>query len=837
MRRLFIAEKPSLALAIASQLPGELVKRHGFYEVGDDVVTYSRGHALEQFMPEDYDPALKTWAFATLPMIPPAWKLAVKPDMAEQVKTIASLLKQGPQEVVNAGDPDREGQLLIDELLLFLGNRLPVRRVLVNDPNPKPVQAALARMQDNREQQFKGWYESALARSRFDWLFGLNLTRAFTIAAREKGYEGLLPVGRVQTPTLALVVARDLQIETFKPAPYFAISAVFEHANGTFKAAWKPAEEQPGLDDAGRLIDRQIAEALTAKIQGKPATVTHYEKAPKKEGAPLPFSLSALQMAANRKYGMSAQDVLNVAQTLYDAKLLTYPRSDCPYLSDEQHELAPDVLAAVQANKPELAGAIAKCNTAQKSRAYDSGKVTAHHGIVPTEARADLSRLSQEQRNIYDMVTRVYLAQFLPAREYLQTTLELQCEGETFATGGTTETAPGWRVVYTDDDADEEPSADAAQRLPAMAQGDALKCTQAQAESKQTKPPKRYTEATLMAAMVNIHKHVDDPQARARLKEGQGIGTEATRAGIIDELRNRTFLQHPKERSKELVSSTAARALIAALPPAARSAALTGICEQALDLVEQGKLSADAFIERNMALINKLIDTAKAGQINVPVTPKIACPKCGTGHLRRLKGSKGIFWACSGWSQEPKSCDAIYQDARGKPDFEAAKTYPCPACSTGKLHKRKGTNGAFWSCSNWNTEPKCSATFPDGKGKPDFEAAKTYPCPTCGTGQLRKREGKNGPFWSCSNWNTEPKCSATFPDGKGKPDFEPPKVHQCPKCNTGQLRKINGRNGVFWSCSNWNQEPKCDATFNDVGGRPSKAPQAPKKPTARRPSK
>lgn len=788
MRRLFIAEKPSLALAIASQLPGELVKRNGFYEVGEDVVTYSRGHALEQCMPEDYDPALKTWAFDTLPMIPDTWKLTIKPDMAEQVKTIASLLKQGPQEVVNAGDPDREGQLLIDELLLFLGNRMPVRRVLVNDANPKPVQAALARMQDNREQQFKGWYESALARSRFDWLFGLNLTRAFTIAAREKGYEGLMPVGRVQTPTLALVVARDLQIETFKPAPYFTISAAFEHANGTFKAAWKPAEEQPGIDDAGLLIDRQIAEALTAKIQGKPANLVHYEKAPKKEGAPLPFNLSALQMAAGRKYGMSALEVLNVAQTLYDPplKLLTYPRSDCPYLSDEQHELAPDVLAAVQANKPELAGAIAKCNTAQKSRAYDSGKVTAHHAIVPTEARADLSKLTQEQRNIYDMVTRVYLAQFLPAREYLQTTLELQCEGETFATGGTTETAPGWRVIYTDDDADEEPSADVNQRLPAMAQGDGLKCTQAQAESKQTKPPKRFTDPSLLAAMVNIHKHVDDPQARARLKEGKGIGTDATRAGIVEELKNRGFLQRPKERSSELVSSAAARSLIAALPPAARSAALTGICEQALDLVEEGKLSADAFIERNMALINKLIDTAKAGQINVPVMPKIACPKCGTGHLRRLKGSKGIFWACSGWSQEPKSCDAIYQDARGKPDFEAAKTYPCP---------------------------------------------------TCGTGQLRKREGKNGAFWSCSNWNQEPKCSATFPDGKGKPDFAPPKVHQCPKCNTGQLRKINGRNGVFWSCSNWNQEPKCDATFNDVGGRPSKAPQAPKKPTARRPGK
>ena len=670
--RLFIAEKPSLAAAIASGLPGTPTKSRTHIKVGDnDVVTWCVGHILEQFMPEDYDPALKQWRAESLPIAPVQWKLKIKDGMQDQVKAIEDLLKKA-DIVVNAGDPDREGQLLVDEVLLYLGNRKPVQRVLVSDYNEVPLKKALASIQSNDAAQFRGWYESALARSRFDWLFGLNLTRAYTLAARRIGYAGVLSVGRVQTPTLGLVVARDLAIENFKPIPFYTLTATVQHSNGAFAANWRAKPGQAGLDDEGRLIDAATAQTLAARLTGKPARIEKYEKKPANENAPLPFSLSSLQMAANDRYSLTAQQVLDICQSLYEThKLTTYPRTDCNYLSEAQHADAADIISVVTANLPELAAVAKKADTSRKSPAFNDGKVTAHHAIVPTSRRMDASALADNERKVYDMIVRTYLAQFFPPSQFLKTDIEIDIDGEKFTAKGKTPVSAGWREIYAQPEPEDESSdsgENEKQALPAMNQGDAAQCKQCVANNRKTTPPQRFTEKLLLAAMVDIHKYVDDPAAKARLKEGQGIGTEATRAGIIEELKKRGFIGPLKAGSKQIASTPAGRGLIAALPEHAKNPALTGICEQALDMVAAGRLSGDDFIARNMQLITKLVTDASTATLNVPVAPTFSCPKCKTGQLRKRNGKNGAFWSCSNWNAEPK-CDATYDDFRGKPNF------------------------------------------------------------------------------------------------------------------------------------------------------------------------
>lgn len=689
--RLFIAEKPSLAAAIASQLPGASNKTRTHFMVGNDAVTWCVGHVLEQFMPEDYDPAFKQWSVDVLPIAPTQWKLKIKDGFQGQVKAIADLLKKA-DVVVNAGDPDREGQLLIDELLLYLGNRKPVQRVLIPDPNPVPVRKALAAIEDNNAQKFRGWYDSALARSRFDWLFGLNLTRAYTLAARRIGYDGVLSVGRVQTPTLGLIVGRDLAIEGFKPIPFFKLTAQVQHANGVFTANWRPRPDQAGRDGEGRLIDAAIAQGLATRLTGKPVSIVRYEKKPGNEHPPLPFSLASLQMAANDRYGLGAQQVLDICQALYEThKLTTYPRTDCNFLSEAQHADAAEIIGVVTANMPELAAVAKKADVNRKSSAYNDAKITAHHAIVPTSRRADASALKDDERKVYDMIVRAYLAQFFPPSQFLSTDIEVSIDGEKFAAKGKTPVSPGWREIYAvpevsadeksgDDDGDDK------QALPAMSQGDPAQCKHCTANARATTPPPRFTEKLLLAAMIDIQKYVTDPAAKARLKEGDGIGTSATRAGIIEELKKRLFIGAPKAGSKQLISTAAGRALIAALPEHAKSPALTGICEQALDMVAAGRLSCDDFIARNMQLITKLVTDANTATLNVPVAPKVPCPDCKTGQLKQRKGKNGAFWSCTNWNAEPK-CTAAYDDFRGKPNFN-------PKPKGGFAAKKSGTKKA-----------------------------------------------------------------------------------------------------------------------------------------------
>lgn len=660
--RLFIAEKPSVAKALAEHL-GNPRRGDGCLDCGSNVVTWCFGHILEQAPPEAYGEQFKRWEFDSLPIVPEAWKLTPKEDAAKQLAAIGQLLDRA-DEIVHAGDPDREGQLLVDEVLEHFANRKPVRRIWLAALDAGSITKAMAGLRPNSE--FQGLKAAAEARSRADWLVGMNLTRAYTIVGRKSGHDGVLSVGRVQTPTLALVVKRDLEIEGFKAKTYFSPVATVAHANGSFAATWQAPEGAAGLDDEGRLTDGAAAKALLAKLQGQPATIAACETKRCQEKAPLPWSLSAIQKAASAKYGMGAQAVLDACQSLYEThKLASYPRTDCPYLPQSQHGNAARILAALPQEYRELA---AGADTSLKSPAYDDAKITAHHGIVPTGESTAGKSLTQDEARIFDLIVRAFIAQFYPAHEYDQTSVKVTIARETFTAAGRVEIAPGWRQVFTLDEENEGDESSEAPKLPSMRAGDPVRIEGLRLDEKRTKAPARFTDGSLIAAMTTVHKLVDDPKLKAMLKETAGIGTEATRAGIIETLLARGFIV---KKGKQLISTPSGRSLIAALPPLVCDPGLTGLFEQALEDIVSGSVSAEAFLTRQVALVTKLVNEASNSTVNISGEVH-KCPECSKP-LRRIKGGKGFFWGCSGKND---GCKFTCDDTSGKPDFKGKKSGP-----------------------------------------------------------------------------------------------------------------------------------------------------------------
>jgi DNA topoisomerase-3 len=624
--RLFIAEKPSLGRAIAQFLSGPRKNGDGFIQCGDDIVTWCIGHLLELMPPEHYlsktlqnEKGKIPWEKMPLPIIPEVWEFNAKKETGSQLRVIQKLLKDA-SSIVHAGDPDREGQQIVDSVLRHFGNRKPVKRIWLAALDEVSVKRALATLKDNTE--YANLQLAAESRSKADWLVGMNLTISYSVAAGRSGYRGVLSVGRVQTPTLALIVKRDLEILNFRPKDYFVVKGKFNHANGAFWATWKPKEGTDGLDEEGRLLDRRIADALTAKVKGKPGQIAHFETKDGKQAPPLPFSLSSLQIAASARYGLSAQDVLNACQGLYERhKLTTYPRTDCDFLPESQLGDAPAILKAVASNNPNLGQIIQGANTKIKGKAWDDKKITAHHAIIPTGQQASLSALTPAEAKIYEMICKQFIAQFYPDRTFKDVKVEVECAGERFAAGQTT-THPGWKVVFgaADEDPDEEVDAkntknEPPQKLPAMNRGDDAPNTDVAVDSKKTQPPKPYNDGTLIKAMTNIHQHVEKPEVKKILKETAGIGTEATRAAIIETLLKRGFIE---KKGKNLISTSNGRAFIKALPDEVTDPGLTGLFEQALGGIEHGRVTPDKFMGSLTNFVQRLTEKAKVAEISMP---------------------------------------------------------------------------------------------------------------------------------------------------------------------------------------------------------------------------
>ena len=441
-----IAEKPELARAIAEGLGGG-ARQDGFIDCGRHYVTWAIGHMLELVDPQD------PWNMAALPISFIPWEKRPVAKTSAQLRTIGKLLKSA-RSVIHAGDPDDEGQLIVDEILQWAGSRLPVQRLLINDNNLKVVQRALASMRDNRE--FAGLSASAEARSVGDLLYGVNMTRAYTLAAQARGFQGVLSVGRVQTPILGLVVRRDRDFEAHTKSYYYTVSGQFSFAGLTFPARYQIGEGDP-VDEQRRLIDRNFATAVAGTVQGQPARIASAKTTAKEAAPPLPYNLLKLQTDAARKFGYKPNQVKDITQALREKhRLITYNRSDSEYLSDEQHADAPGVLAAVAATVPMLAAIAQRADPAIKSRAFNSQKVSAHHAIIPTEATADFAALTEPEQRIYMLIARAYVAQFWPANQYDQTEIEIEVAGHAFAARGKVVTKPGWTVLYKNDVGNED---------------------------------------------------------------------------------------------------------------------------------------------------------------------------------------------------------------------------------------------------------------------------------------------------------------------------------------------------------------------------------------------
>ncbi|MGL5027119.1 MAG: DNA topoisomerase III [Shewanella oncorhynchi] len=628
---LYIAEKPSLGRAIADVLPKPHKKGDGFIEAANgDCVSWCVGHLLEQAEPDAYNPEFKAWKFEHLPIVPDKWQLKPKAATRSQLTVLKRLVKQA-NTLVNAGDPDREGQLLVDEVIAYLGvtgDKLhQTQRLLISDLNPQAVKRALTQLRSNRE--FIPLSTSALARSRADWLYGMNMTRAYTIQGKKVGYQGVLSVGRVQTPLLGLVVRRDEEIAHFQSKPFYEVLAhLATEKQETFSAKWQPSEAcQPYMDEEGRVLVRGLAQNVVSRISDKPALVTQLVAKDKKQNPPLPYSLSALQIDAAKRFGMSAKDVLDTCQSLYERhKLITYPRSDSRYLPVEQHNLAPSVLKAISDGAAELLQGADAPDPRLKSKAWDDKKVDAHHAIVPTEKTANLSSLSQRERQLYLHIARQYLAQFYPAYCYSETTVQVTIEGGLFNTKARQDKSLGWKQLFarqepngskasgnksTEESAgkDDEENDEFIGQLPPLKLGQALHCTRGELLEKNTQPPKAFTDATLLGAMTGISRYVTDPEIRKILKETDGLGTEATRAGIIELLFKRGFLQR---LGKSIVSTDVGKGLINSLPASATTPDMTALWEASLNGICHKETSYQAFMQPLLGTLSTLIQNAGA---------------------------------------------------------------------------------------------------------------------------------------------------------------------------------------------------------------------------------
>jgi DNA topoisomerase-3 len=607
----YIAEKPSLGRAIATGFDGRQQKRDGYIELDNgDCVTWCIGHLLEQAEPDKYDAAYGKWSLQHLPIVPVKWQLVPKKNTQKQLNVVKRLLKTATH-IVNAGDPDREGQLLVDEVITYCGVKTSIienaGRLLINDLNTSAVKKALQNMRANRE--FLGLSISALARSRADWLYGLNLTRAYTLLGQRGGYSGVLSVGRVQTPVLGLVVRRDQDIAYFTSTPFFDVIATLETLNKvTFTAKWQPSEAcGPYQDEEGRVLSRKLAQTVVNKTQGQQASVTDYKVQNKQSLPPLPYSLSILQIDASKRFNLSPKKVLDVCQSLYEKyQLITYPRSDSRYLPKEQFVQAAKVLSVIKSNLPSFKSAVDNANPKLKSKAWNDSKVDAHHAIIPTNRTKSLASLTPDEAKIYQLIATQYLMQFYGPHKYQEQVAKIDIAGGEFIAKGKSTKDLGWLALTKSENTKTETETETV--LPNLSKGESLLCIDSQLLEKQTSPPKHFTDATLLGAMTGIARYVQDSKIKKILKETDGLGTEATRASIIDLLFRRQFMH---KIGKEIHATETGKALINALPSETTHPDMTAIWEANLDKIAQRQLRYEAFMQPLTESIAQLISASQ----------------------------------------------------------------------------------------------------------------------------------------------------------------------------------------------------------------------------------
>jgi DNA topoisomerase-3 len=657
VKTLVIAEKPSVARDLADALPGNFDNNDSYLESEDTVITFAVGHLVELIDPEEYDERFKKWRMADLPIVPDEFRLRARDKKAEkQLKVIHKLLKrEDVDRVVNACDAGREGELIFAYIYETSGVDLPVERLWINSMTKQAIREGFEKLRPG--EQLRQLEAAARSRSEADWLVGMNATRAATIRGRA-WVGGVVSLGRVQTPTLALIVKREREIQAFVPEPYWLVRAQFDPR---YEGLWFEGDET-------RLKTGKRAEEIVAKVSGADGVVESVERKEQSERAPLLYDLTSLQRDANRRFGFSARRTLQAAQSLYeDKKAITYPRTSSRWLSgDLVAELKPT--AATLEPIPEYAEAARFVLGLQQlplGRVVSDSKVSDHHAIIPTDVEHELDRFSPDERRVFDLVARRFLAVFHPPARYARTTIVTLVEEERFRTRGKVTLEAGWRSVYgleADDEKkarqDEDGESESAE-LPEVTQGQRVRCTAAELEAKETRPPPRYSEATLLSAMETAGKLIEDEELREAMKES-GLGTPATRAETIETLIRREYIERA---AKELQPTPKGLQVITMLEEhPLTSPELTGDWEKRLTDIEHGRDEREAFIKDiegfTRATVEKIaaLDKEKLRPERVELGP---CPRCGAETGEIIKENSKAY-GCTSWkSREETGCGFV----------------------------------------------------------------------------------------------------------------------------------------------------------------------------------
>jgi DNA topoisomerase III len=653
MKTLIIAEKPSVARDIVGALPGSFDEHKNFYESDEYVVTFAVGHLLELSDPEDYDPAWKSWKLDNLPIIPDEFKVRPRDKKsATQLNLIHKLLKRKDVDrVVNACDAGREGELIFTHIYETSETGKPVDRLWINSMTKAAIRDGFEKLRP--ADQLEPLRDAARSRSEADWLVGMNATRAAT--TRRGWGAGVVSLGRVQTPTLAMMVKREREIQAFTPEPYWLVHATFDPR---YNGLWFEGDET-------RLKDGKRADEIVENVIGKTGRVESVERKEQSERAPLLYDLTALQRDANRRFGFSARRTLSAAQSLYEGKkAITYPRTNSRWLSGD---LVPQLKPTAETLVPipdyeRSARFVLGLDQLPLARVVNDTKVDDHHAIIPTDIAHDVSGFTPDERRIFDLVARRFLAVFHPPARYARTTVVTEVEGERFRTRGKVTLEAGWRGVYgveVADPAKQDEDAEGEGELPELKQGQEVRCAQAEAEAKETKPPPRYTEATLLSSMETAGKLVDDEELREAMKE-RGLGTPATRAEIIETLIRREYIERA---GKDLQPTPKGMSVVTMLEEhPITSAELTGDWEKQLSDIEHGNGARSAFMDGIAGFAKTTVEQIASlpdDKIKVERVELGLCPKCGAETGEILKENSRAY-GCTSWkSREEPGCGFV----------------------------------------------------------------------------------------------------------------------------------------------------------------------------------
>jgi DNA topoisomerase-3 len=687
-KTLLIAEKPSVGQDLARVLQGPFKKGEGFLEGPEHVVTWAVGHLVQLAEPEAYDAKFKSWRMADLPIVPDRFKLDVRDERSRKQMTVVSkqLRREDIDEVVNACDAGREGELIFAYLYEKAKADKPVKRLWLSSMTSQAMKAALESLRPAEE--FATLEEAARSRSEADWIVGMNATRAATIRLRSS-FDGAVSLGRVQTPTLAIVARREEEIKAFKPEPYWLVDATFAAAplegeagggERTYIGHFQAPAGSPGNTRGPRIGTEAEALAIVAACEGRPGTITKLEKKEQREKAPMLYDLTTLQREANNRFGFTAKRTLAAAQRLYEEhKALTYPRTNSRYLTTDMVEEIKPIAELVGAHRQFAKGAkyVIGLDVLPLARVVNDEKVSDHHAIIPTRSEHNLEKMGSDDLRIYDMAVRRFLAVFHPEAVFENTRVETSVtasDGEmahVFRTRGKLLQVPGWRGVYDEISADAKAAeADARgddeeetdQQLPRLLQDEPVQTRELASVRKETKPPRRYSDASLLGAMETAGKLVDDDELREAMKDS-GIGTPATRAAMIERLITVGYIERD---GRALVATEKGLNVIRLLNEhALTSPGLTGSWEQRLGKIERGEDSRKQFM-RDIAgfaqeTVKELDETLK--DVRIPRSRLGPCPVCGHEIVENRKG-----YSC--WARDDAGCGFVIWKAK------AGKTLP-----------------------------------------------------------------------------------------------------------------------------------------------------------------